>query len=184
MTEALFTDLQKIVGDLKRTIEFKNVEINKLKIKNSERAVASSEEDRLLIKELRHQLAAKDQMIRSLCIDSAEQETLLEAHGVVMHDGYSNIGIEGGIAQLIATYEARLLAVKNARVPDKLAGDVRIHQEPDEFPGPYVVRYDSGRYVMEDKAGNILIWAFGTDSHLQLAADCINFVSELVLAPP
>lgn len=132
------------------------------------------------VKELRHELLAKEQCIRSLCMDSAEEESLLEKHGVVMHDGYSNIGIVAGIEQLIAKYEAKLATAERIKVPDKLANKIRDHMQPEEFPGPYVVKKQSLQYVLEDDAGNILARDSATDSHLQLAADCMNFVASLV----
>lgn len=173
MNDKQLVGIQHTVDSLKRSIAFKDIEIKKLK-------ESKQPDESAAMKELRHQLRAKEQCVRSLCMDSAEEESLLEKHGVVMHDEYSNIGIVAGIQQLVDKYEAKLATAELIKVPDNLAHKIRDYMQPEEFPGPYVVKKLSLQYVLEDDAGNILARDSATDSHLQLAADCMNFVASLV----
>ena len=165
--------MQHLVDNLKRDIAYRDILIKKLK-------ESKQPDESAAMKELRHQLRAKEQCVRSLCMDSAEEESILEKHGVVMHDEYSNIGIVAGIEQLIAKYEAKIATAERIKVPDNLAHKIRDYMQPEEFPGPYVVKKLSLQYVLEDDAGNMLARDSATDSHLQLAADCMNFVASLV----
>lgn len=179
MNESLANNPVKTVGSVEALI-------------SSSTPPSTEEELRQRIKELEKRVKTKQKIIEQQCSEWAEQDTFLEKLGVEMHDGYSNIGIIGGIAQLNDRWEKICKEKDTQRLAaeDKLTGlimvlhtarkAIRAVDDSQEFPGPYRVTRDiNGPQWLLVSAHDEALMRSNTDTHLLVAAECMNAIRQL-----